>query len=289
MIRISGLHKRFRGTTVVDGIDLTIPSGQRVALVGSNGAGKTTLIRCLLGEYHYEGDITVDGRSPHRDRAALLMRVAFVPQLPPPLRMPVGELIRFVETVSGADTAKVESIAERLNLPLAPIRARAFNKLSGGQKQKLLVAIALARPADVLILDEPTANLDPPARAALFDLMAERRDATMLISSHRIDEIAGLVNRVVELDQGKVALDDRVVETLAVDRFLRCKISLGAEEPVFARAAQDWGLRRNVSSLSWEGMIPAPDRLRFLGFLARYSALIVGIQLEECEDAHASA
>jgi ABC-2 type transport system ATP-binding protein len=287
MIRIEGLRKRFRGTAVVDGIDLAIPAGQRMALVGSNGAGKTTLIRCLLGEYHYEGRITIDGLSPHANRAALLMRVAFVPQLPPPLRMPVGELVRFATHVSDADPRTVASLAERLSLPIEPIRNRAFNKLSGGQKQKLLVAIALARRADVLILDEPAANLDPPARAALFDLMAERDDATMIISSHRIDEIAGLVNRVVELDQGKVALDDHVVETLAPDRLLRCRVQLGVDEPAFAKAARDWGLRADSFGRVWTGMIPAPDRLRFLGFLARYSALIVAIQLEE--HAHADA
>ncbi|TAK48176.1 MAG: ABC transporter ATP-binding protein [Xanthobacteraceae bacterium] len=288
MIRIEGLRKRFRGAVVVDGIDLAIPAGQRMALVGSNGAGKTTLIRCLLGEYHYEGRITVDGLSPHGDRAALLMRTAFVPQLPPPLRMPVSELVRFVARVSGVDPRAVAAIAERLSLPLEPIRSRAFNKLSGGQKQKLLVAIALARDVDFLILDEPAANLDPPARAALFDLMAERGDATMIISSHRIDEIAGLVNRVVELDRGRVALDDHVVETLAPDRLLRCEVRLGAQEPVFARAALDWGLQPDDSGLMWRGAIPAPDRLRFLGFLTRYSALIVAIRVEEHEHADAS-
>lgn len=288
MIEIEGLRKRFRGTAVVDGIDLAIPAGERVALVGSNGAGKTTLIRCLLGEYHYEGAIRVAGRAPHADRAGVLMRVAFVPQSPPPLRMPVGELVRFVARVSGADAGKVAGIAEKLSLPLAPIQGRAFNKLSGGQKQKLLVAIALAREVDVLILDEPAANLDPAARAVLFDLMAERTDATMIISSHRLDEIAGLVNRVVELDRGKVVLDDRVVETLAPDRQLVCRVRLGAHEAAFARAASDWGLEPDPAGLDWRGIVAAGDRLRFLGFLARYSALITAIELSEREAADAS-
>jgi len=287
MIEIEGLRKQFRGTAVIDGIDLVIPAGQRVALVGSNGAGKTTLIRCLLGEYHYEGSIRIAGGAPHGDRAAVLTRVAFVPQSPPPLRMPVGELVRFVERVSAADAGRVEQIADQLSLPMEPIRGRAFNKLSGGQKQKLLVAIALARNTDVLILDEPAANLDPAARAALFELMASRADATMIISSHRIDEIAGLVNRVVELDRGKVVLDDHVIETLALNRLLTCEIRIGVDEPAFAKAARDWGLVQDRGGLVWQGVIPAADRLRFLGFLARYSALITAIQLSEREAADA--
>ena len=281
MIRIEGLRKRFGAVTVVDGIDLAIPAGQRVALVGSNGAGKTTLIRCLLGEYTHEGKVTIGGRSPRTSRAEVLARIAFVPQLPPPLRMPVGELIRYVASVTAADAVHVEQIGARLGLEVEPLRTRAFVKLSGGQKQKLLVALALARPADVFILDEPAANLDPAARAALFELMAERRDAAMIISSHRLDEIAGLVNRVIEIDRGKVVLDDRVVESLDIDRRLACRIELARPEPAFAKVAQEWGFAGSGDGTIWSGEVPAPDRLRFLGFLARYSALIVAIKLEE--------
>lgn len=280
MIRIEGLRKSFGGAPVLDGVDLEIPAMQRVAIVGSNGAGKTTLFRCLLGEYRFQGALTIAGLTHARNRTEILSRIAFVPQLPPPLRMPVGELIRYVARVSGAAAGRIEDIAAQLGLDLAAIKGRAFVKLSGGQKHKLLVAAALGRDADILILDEPAANFDPAARAVLFDLMARRR-ATMIISSHRLDEIASLVNRVVELDRGKVALDDCVAEVMGLDRRLGCRIALGRAEPAFAKAAREWGLRDVDSGASWEGAIPAPDRLRFFGFLARYSGLVTAVRMEE--------
>ncbi len=280
MIRIDGLRKRFRGATVLDGIDLEIPALQRVAIVGSNGAGKTTLFRCLLGQYRFQGELTVAGLSYPRDRAAILSRIAFVPQLPPPLRMSVGEFIRYVARVSGAAPERIEEVAVRLGLDPAPIHGRPFVKLSGGQKHKLLVAAALGRDADILIFDEPAANFDPPARAVLFDMMA-RRHATMIVSSHRLDEIAPLVSRVVELDRGRVVLDDRVTEALSLDRRLECRIDLGHAEPAFAKAAREWGLEEVEAGGAWRGAIPAPDRLRFFGFLARYSGLVTAVRMEE--------
>ena len=285
MIRIAGLRKRLGGATVLDGVDLAIPAGQRVALVGSNGAGKTTLFRCLLGEYRYDGTLTVDGLSPARERTAVLARIAFVPQIAPPLRMPVGAFVRYVGRVCGVAAARIEDIAARLGLEIAPIRHRPFVRLSGGQKHKLLVAAALARDVDVLVLDEPAANFDPAARAVLFGLMAERRDTTMIISSHRLDEIAALVNRVVELDRGRVALDDRVADVMGLERRLGCRIELGHAEPAFAKAAHEWGLADVDSGAAWEGAVPAPDRLRFFGFLARYSGLVTAVRLEEDGDA----
>lgn len=281
MIRIEQLRKKFGGTLVLDGVDLDIPSRQRVAIVGSNGAGKTTLFRCLLGQYRFEGRLEIDGLTHARDRTSILSRMAFVPQLPPPLRMSVIELIRYVACVSGTPASRVEDVATQLGLDLGAIHGRAFVKLSGGQKHKLLVAAALGRDADILILDEPAANFDPAAREVLFRLMAQRHDATMVISSHRLDEIAALVNRVVELDRGKVVLDDHVTEVMGLGRRLGCTIRLGHAEPAFAKAAHEWGLADIDSGAAWKGKIPAPDRLRFFGFLARYSGLVTAVKMEE--------
>ena len=210
MIRIETVGKTFGRARVLDGVSLSIDEAERVALIGSNGAGKTSLIRCLLGEYAFSGEIRVDGRSPRRERRKVLDGIGFVPQLPPPLKMPVGDLVRFAAAVSRAGAAQITAVLARLGLELADVAAKPFVKLSGGQKQKILSAIALGRECRLLILDEPTANLDPAARKVLFDLLAERPDRTMIISSHRIEEVAGLVNRVVEMDRGKIVLDERI-------------------------------------------------------------------------------
>jgi ABC-2 type transport system ATP-binding protein len=281
MIRIDAVTKKFRDVRVLDALSLEIPAGQRVALVGSNGAGKTTLIRCLLGEYQFDGRLTVDGLDPRRDRAAMLARVGFVPQLPPPLKMPTAELVRFAAAVAGADPAKVAAVAAALGLDLAPIRHRPFVKLSGGQKQKLLIALALARPCRLLIMDEPAANLDPPARKTLFSLLDERRDAAMLITSHRLDEVAALVNRVVELDAGKVTLDDSVADSVALSRVLDCRLGVARAEPAFAHAMAEWGLNGDAAGTFWRGEVAGPDRLRFLGALSRYAGLLTDISLQE--------
>ncbi len=282
MIRLENVTKRFRRQTVLEGIDLTLERGSRVALVGSNGAGKTTLIRCLLGEYHCGGRITVDGREPRQDRSSVLARTGFVPQLPPPLKMPVGQLIRFAAGVCGAEPARMEAVAERLGLDPARVRRQPFVKLSGGQKQKLLIGIALGRDSDLLVMDEPAANLDPEARHVFFELLAERQDeAVMLISSHRLDEVAALVNRVVELDHGRVALDDCVADNVDLASRLSCRITLRRPERAFACAIGEWGFHPSRDGLVWDGVVAGPDRLRFLGVLSRYAGLLAGVALEE--------
>ena len=213
MIQFENVVKRFRRNQVLKGVDLNIERGHRVALVGSNGAGKTTLIRCLLGEYTCEGRVLVDGLDPRQHRRAVLSKVGFVPQLPPPLKMPVRQLVRFAASLCDADPRRIETVAGRLGLDVENFHGQPFVKLSGGQKQKLLIAIALGRDSELLVLDEPTANLDPGARHIFFQLLAEKKAAAaMLISSHRLDEVASLVNRVIEMDQGSVVLDDRVAD-----------------------------------------------------------------------------
>jgi len=210
-IRIRDLSKRFKSQTVLDRVSLEIAAAERVALIGANGAGKTTLVRCLLGQYRCVGEIRLGGLAPRLQRADVLARVSFVPQLPPPLRMPVGSFLRFAAELCGSETRPMEEVAERLGLQVGAIRGRPFVKLSGGQKQKLLIAVALGRRTDLLLLDEPAANLDPNARKAFFELLEERRgQATMLISSHRLEDVADLVGRVVEMDQGRVTVDDRL-------------------------------------------------------------------------------
>ena len=284
MIHTRNLHKRLGRRDVLQGLDLEIPAGQRVALIGSNGAGKTTLIRCLLGEYTHDGDVSLVGRDPRRFRTEVLRHVGFVPQLPPPLKMPVAQLVRYVAALCAADPERIVEVAGRLGFDAGRYRHQPFVRLSGGQKQKLLIATALGRDSDVLILDEPAANLDPEARSTFFDLLAERqKDAVMLISSHRLDEVATLVNRVIELDQGKVVLDDRVADSVDLNSRLNCEIRLTRPEKAFAKAIGAWGFVDSDRGLAWRGTVAGADRLRFLGTLSRYAALIASLELREAE------
>ncbi|MCK6412301.1 MAG: ABC transporter ATP-binding protein [Azonexus sp.] len=282
MIEFKNVAKTFRRARVLDGVSLNIGLGERIALIGSNGAGKTTLIRCLLGEYTHDGEVRIDGLDPRSHRTAVLGKIGFVPQLPPPLKMPVGQLIDFSASLCGTDPARIHAIAQRLGLDLAAILSRQFVRLSGGMKQKLLIAIALGRDAKVLVMDEPAANLDPEARKIFFDLLAERLDdTTMLISSHRLDEVSALVNRVVEMDMGQVVLDDKVADDVSLTGRLACRIVLKRFEPAFAKALDGWNFSSDADQLNWQGEIAGPDRLRFLGIVSRYTALVGNLSLAE--------
>lgn len=281
MIEFQSVSKTFQRRAVLDDISLTLGRGSRVALVGSNGAGKTTLIRCLLGEYVCRGAVTVDGIDPRQDREGVLARIGFVPQLPPPLKIPVGELINFAASVCHSDPKRMEHVAGQLGLDIEAIRRQPFVKLSGGQKQKLLIGIALGRDSDILVMDEPAANLDPASRKIFFNLLAERpKDTVMLMSSHRIDEIAALVNRVVELDLGKVVLDDHVADTVDPSSQQSCTLGLTRAEGALAKSLTEWGFADRGDGLSWTGLVAGPDRLRFYGMMSRYAALIASMEMK---------
>ena len=282
MIGFENVTKSFRRVRVLTGIDLEIGTGDRVALVGSNGAGKTTLIRCLLGEYECGGTVKVNGLAPRPNRREVLRHIGFVPQLPPLLKIPVGSLIKFAAGVCESDPQRMVKVAETLGLFIPDIRRRPFDKLSGGQKQKLLISLALGRDCDVLIMDEPAANLEPEARHTFFGLLAEHQDnTTMMISSHRLDEVAALVNRVVELDRGTIVLNDHVDDQVELGSVLDGCIRLTRPHSAFAETVREWGFQEEEEGTVWRGIVAGPDRLRFLGVLSRYAGLIAGIQLEE--------
>ncbi|MFN4148888.1 MAG: ATP-binding cassette domain-containing protein, partial [Rhodocyclaceae bacterium] len=235
-----------------------------------------------LGEYVHEGKVTIEGRSPRNERTSVLGKIGFVPQLPPPLKMPVGQLIEFSASLSDADPGQIDAIADRLGLPLDTIRTRPFNRLSGGMKQKLLIAIALGRNAKLLIMDEPAANLDPAARKIFFELLAERQfDTTMLISSHRIDEVAALVNRVIEMDMGKIVLDDRVADDVSLSGVFSCRLVTRRADAALAKTLASWKFTSDAAGVVWHGEVAGPDRLRFLGMLSRYVALLADLALSE--------
>ncbi len=285
MIRFQTVTKTFRRARILDNIDLQVGLGERVALIGSNGAGKTTLIRCLLGEYVHDGTVLIDGRNPRHQRTEVLGMIGFVPQLPPPLKMPVGQLLAFSAALCGTDPQRMHELAARLGLDLSGILTRPFVKLSGGMKQKLLIAIALGRDAKVLVMDEPAANLDPQARKIFFELLAERASsATMLISSHRINEVSSLVNRVVELDMGKVVLDDTVADDVALSGMLRARVISKRQEPALTKALGLWDFHALDSDMTeWEGLVAGPDRLRFLGMVSRYVSVVNHVSITEIE------
>ncbi|HAH57536.1 MAG: ABC transporter ATP-binding protein [Lentimicrobium sp.] len=211
LIRIRELTKTFKQQTVINGLTVDLNSNDRIALIGQNGAGKTTLIRCILGQYNFEGELEVMGMNPRKSRKLILQEIGFVPQTPPPIKLTVKELINFLEKITHTPAAEFYKISNDLGLDIAQNLSKPFHKLSGGMKQKLLISFALGRKVKVLLLDEPSANLDPQARIILFDHLKNYSTNTlMVLSSHRMEEIGDLVTRVIEMDLGQIVVDKEV-------------------------------------------------------------------------------
>jgi len=212
LVLAENVSKTFMGSKVLDNVCLKIEKGDRIAMMGPNGAGKTTLVRAMLGFYHIDsGKISVNGFDPVKYRVDVLKNISFIPQLPPPVKLSIDELLLYVERSSGLSRERVFEESGRMDLDIKKHISKPFFKLSGGMKQKLLIAIALSKKSDLLIFDEPTANLDPKGREKFYELLTEIDEAcSTLFITHRLDEIEGLVNRKIYMDLGKVAEDEKV-------------------------------------------------------------------------------
>jgi len=212
LISAAHLNKSFKNQKVLNDLSIDFRAGERISLSGPNGAGKTTLIRCVLGQYVYKGDLKVLGLNPQTHHEEIMREVGFVPQIPPPLKMTVKEMFSFFSKLTNTPTDIFMEISNNLGLLVNENLKKPFLKLSGGMKQKLLVAFALGRNPKILLMDEPSANLDPKAREIFFDYLKNfNKDALMILSSHRISEISVLVNRAVEMDLGVVISDKTIL------------------------------------------------------------------------------
>ena len=207
-IEIRALRKSFGRTAALDGLDLEVRAGEVHAFLGPNGAGKTTTIRILLGLLRKDGGQAVLlGGDPWRDAVALHRRLAYVPgdvTLWPGLSG--GEIIDLLGRLRGGlDPGRRQALTERFELDPAK-KARAYSK---GNRQKVALIAALASDAELLLLDEPTAGLDPLMEATFRDCVTEERQhgRTVLLSSHILAEAEALSDRVT------IIRDGRTVET----------------------------------------------------------------------------
>lgn len=208
IVRSAGLTRRYGERTVLDRLDFGIERGERVALLGSNGAGKTTLFRCLLGLIGFEGRLTVEGLECGPDGRDVRARIAYVPQVPPVFDLTLTRFVELFAGLRGIPVGDVDERLEALGLSLPETGERPLRALSGGMIQKAYLGLALAARTPVLLLDEPTASLDPASRRDLLShLTGVGRDTTMVLASHRLEEIELLADRVLVLASGRIAFD----------------------------------------------------------------------------------
>jgi len=212
LIKINGLTKKFGSHISLDNISIDFNKNDSIALMGANGAGKTTLIRSILGYYHPDaGEVLINGMDPIKQRLEILKDISFVPQLPPPIKLSIEELIKYVQVSASVDKELIMHYSNEMKLDISANINKSFFKLSGGMKQKLLIAISLARQSNIIIYDEPTANLDPKARDDFYRLLKDNEeDKVLLFVTHRLEEVKDLVNRQVYMDIGKVVSDEKI-------------------------------------------------------------------------------
>jgi len=250
-ISVSGLVKSYGPTRALDGLDLSVATGEVHGFLGPNGAGKTTTIRVLLGLLRADsGEARLLDGDPWHDAVALHHRLAYVPgdvSLWPNLTG--GETIDLLTRLrGGVDPKRRAELIERFNLDPRK-KARSYSK---GNRQKVALVAGLASDVELLLLDEPTSGLDPLMQAVFEDCIDEWKDEgrTVLLSSHILAEVEALCDRVSIIRLGKTV----ETGTLAELRHLtRTAISVETERPVS-------GLERmpGVHSLRLEG-----DRARF--------------------------
>ena len=204
VIDVSGLRKRFGKTAALDGLDLTVASGEVHGLLGPNGAGKSTTVRVLLGMLRSDGGTArLLGGDPWQDATTLHRRLAYVPgdvNLWPNLSG--GETIDLLGSLRGGlNKARRDALIERFNLDPTK-KGRAYSK---GNRQKVALIAALASDAELLILDEPTSGLDPLMESVFAEcvLEAKTRGATVLLSSHILSEVERLCDRVSIVREGR--------------------------------------------------------------------------------------
>lgn len=235
MISARAVSKRFGDHVVLDEVTLGIGRGERVALLGLNGAGKTTFMRCLLGVLSFEGDLTVLGHDVRTNGLLARAALGYVPQRAPHFDGTLAEVLEFFSRLRGIAPPDVTTQLGALGLDLRAHATRPVRALSGGMLQKLLLALALAARVPVLLLDEPTANLDPHARKEfLRALAAVPRETTILLASHRLADVEAVADRVLVLHRGRLAFDGRLTdlwtESPSVDQLLEAALGLSGLE-----------------------------------------------------------
>jgi ABC-2 type transport system ATP-binding protein len=259
-----GVTKRYGRVVALTAVSLAIPAGSLTALVGPNAAGKSTLIKTFLGfERPNQGRVRVVGVDPTADRPAALRHLGYIPQTPALYReLTVADHLDLAARLRpGFDRP---AAVERLAALGIPARSRG-SELSGGQQAQLTLAVALGTGADILLLDEPLASLDPLARHEFLILLtdiARHRGATVLLSSHIVGELASVCDRLVVLGVGRVLFEGLVADALASHRVTD---DLDAPDRIAVFPGADGAL--HALTRSSVGRAPSLDEVA-LGYLA---------------------
>ena len=227
-IQTEQLSKTYGTKTALSDCTISLPKQHIIGLVGPNGAGKTTLINLIMGLLMPDsGKLRVLGLDPIKESSKLLPRIGFVSQERPLYRdLTVAEMLKFGSKLNpGFDSPYALSYLERLDIPLKT----GVKHLSGGMKAHLAIILAMAKHPELLVMDEPFANLDPLARHQLLQLIAEStvgEGNSVFISTHDISELEKVCDTLVLINRSRVLLCGDIESLLATHKW----ITLSPEE-----------------------------------------------------------
>ena len=207
-IEARGLRKTFGATVALDGVDLRVDEGRIVGLIGPNGAGKTTALNAILGLTSHQGELTVLGRDPWRERDRLMRDVCFIADVAIlPRWLQVSQALDLLDGVHPRfDRAKAEALLAATDVrPSSKVR-----QLSKGMVTQLHLALVLAVDAALLVLDEPTLGLDLLFRKQFYDSLLNDyfdRRRTIVVATHQVEELQDVLTDVIFLRRGRVVLE----------------------------------------------------------------------------------
>ena len=211
VIKARNIEKNYADGSALAGFDLDVYQGQIMGLIGPNGAGKSTFLQAVLGLVDIKGELEVLGLSPKKDRHELLTRVCSITDVAVmPRWMTVGQVLKYVDGVHpNFDLTKARKILSKTNIK----RSSRIRALSRGMVVQLHLSIVMAIDAELLVLDEPTLGLDLSYRKEFYSQLIEDYfdgNKTIIISTHQIEEIEGVLSDIVFLDQGKEVLSGSI-------------------------------------------------------------------------------
>lgn len=233
----------------VDGVSFQIDAGERVGFLGPNGAGKTTTLKMLAGLLHpTEGEVRVDGHVPQRREAAYLEKIMLVMGQKQQLiwDLPPADTFDLNRAIYEVPRARFEETVRELTelLELGDLVRKPTRELSLGERMKCELVAALVHRPKVLFLDEPTIGLDVSTQVVVREFIRaynERHEATLILTSHYMDDVAALCPRVIVIDKGRLSYDgrlDALVQQIRPEKRLRLRLHAAAAEAEVAALGQ---------------------------------------------------
>ena len=272
MIKASHVTKRFGSVVAVDDLSFELAESESIALWGSNGAGKTTLIRSLLGIFPSTGTISIHGVDVRKHGKRARSFVGYVPQeLAFHDDAKLGASIMFFANLRRVDRRGAAVALAKVGLQ--GHEKKRVRDLSGGMKQRLALAIALIADPPIIVLDEPTSNLDASGRGEVIDTLCQLREEgkTLLFASHRPDEVLALGGRVLVMEKGKLIKDITPTELWPTEsriQTMRLYLSMGTEESA-AVALREAGHAVNLNGNGLCVSVPRNRKAEPVSVLAR--------------------